>query len=203
MSSQWDSQGQRDDSESSDQYPQTHHGPTQGQGDPPQQYPVPPPYGQAFGQYSQQPQQWTQNQSLYGNQYSYATPTANRSGALGIVGLIVVLAATITLIIVSWIGGQGFGQFILDTEASGLYTEEDVVNSPVTMEYVRSATGIVLGATLACLAGLTGWVISIVATVQRRGRGFGIAGIILGVLSLGFATAAFVLGIMPVLEYLG
>ncbi len=127
------------------------HGPTRGQGHPPQQYPVPPPYGYASGQYSHQPQQWTQNQSLYGNQYSNATPPANRSGALGIVGFVVVFVATITLIIVSWIGGQGFGQFILDTEASGLSTEEDLANSPVTMEYVRSATGIVLGATLACL----------------------------------------------------
>ena len=77
------------------------------------------------------------------------------------------------------------------------------MNSPVTAEYVRSATGIVLGVTMACLTGLAGWIISIVATVQRRGRGFGIAGIVLGVLALGFATAAFVVGIMPIIEYVG
>ena len=138
---------------------------------------------------------------MYGNPYALPVAPEKRSDMLGIIGLGVVFVGTVVLVIMSWIGGQAFGQFILDADASGLSTEEDLINDPLAMEYVRSATGLVLGAVAVCLVGLAGWITSIVATVQRRGRGFGIIGIILGVLSLGIAFATFFAGVVPVLGY--
>lgn len=185
-------------SHSPDSYAQGHSSPQYGQpqyGQQPYQSPAPghyPPPGQPA---------WGPGQSLYGNPYAPGMPVEKRSDVLGIIGLAVVFIATVLLIIVSWTGGQSFGQFILDADAGGLYTEEDMLNDPLTAAYVRSATGLILGAGAICVAGLAGWIISIVATVQRRGRGFGIVGIILGVFSVGIAFATFFAGIMPVLGY--
>ncbi len=214
MSSGWDNQNQQGGSGHNEpQYGQSpdgepsQSGPSYGQGQ--GQY---SPYGQGqYGQqqphvpvpgpYSQPGQTWGRDQSLYGNPYAVATPPARRSDMLGVIGLAVVFVSTVVLVIVSWMGGQSFGQFILDAQSSGLYTEEDLATDPLTMEYVRSATGLIIVAALASVAGLAGWVTSIVATVQRRGRGFGVVGIILGVLSLGIAFATFFAGVVPVLGY--
>ncbi len=181
-------------------YPQGQPGPTYGQAQYGQQQPYATPPGHPM-QPVQQP--WAQGESLYGNPYAHAMPPAMRSDMLGIVGLGMVFVATVVLIVVSWMGGQSFGQFILDTEAAGVYAGDDLASDPLTMAYLQSATGLVFGAIGACVAGLVGWVISIVATVQRRGRGFGVVGIILGVLSTGIAFLVFFAGILPVLGYDG
>ncbi|RMB60129.1 hypothetical protein [Tessaracoccus antarcticus] len=225
MSDQWNDRGQANDPSQGgygQQNPGQYGQPYQQQGSYGQQNPQAPygeqpqnpqaPYGEQpqnpqapYGEQPQYPQQgqqaWGQNAPMYGNQYGYAAAPVKRPATLGVVGLAVVVVATIVLSIVAWAGGAGFGQFILDVEASGtVYNENDLMNDPMTQAYAQSAMGLVLGALAACVAGLVGWIISIVATAQRRGRGFGIVGIVVGVLSLGIAYAVFMVGLLPAIQ---
>lgn len=180
------------------QYPQGQYG---------QQYQQPQQYGQPQDQYSQQSQQqWAQGQPVYGAPYGYgyAAPPAPRSSVMGILGLGIVVLSLIALIVGLWTFGQGLGQFFLAAANSGtIMDEQQLMNDPLTQQYIESATGTVLMVVLASLAGLAGWIVSIVATVQRRGRAFGIGGIVVGVLSWGLGYAAFMAALMPVLNQFG
>ena len=204
MSDQWNDRGQPGNQygqQDPGQYGQPHQ-----QGPYGQQNQQPTPYAQGQQQYP--PQGWEQNQPMYGNQYGgnqygYAAAPVVRPRTLGLIGLALVVVSTIAVTVVAWTGGQGFGQFFLDMESSGaVYNENDLMNDPLTQAYIKSATGLVLAAVVACLAGTAGWIVSIVATAQRRGRGLGIVGIILGILSLPVSYAFFLAGFLPAFEQL-
>ncbi len=201
MSDQFNNQNQGGDNGTQGTYGQ--------QGAPDQQYapgqygqqPQPTPYGNPQGPYpSADQQQWAQGQPAYGAPYAYAAPPEARSNVLGIVGLGIVLVSIVALVMGAFSFGQGFGQYILDVAASGAIVDEQaLMDDPMTQLYVESAAGTIIVIVLACLAGFAGWIVSIVATVQRRGRPFGIGGIVLGVLSLGFGYAALMAALAPVL----
>lgn len=184
-------------------------GPNSQQGAPDQQYAPgqygqqsqPTPYGNTQGPYpSSDQQQWAQGQPAYGAPYADAPPPMTRSNVMGIVGLGIVVVSIIALVMGAFSFGQGLGQYILDVAASGAVIDEQaLMDDPMTQAYVESAAGTISLIVLACVAGFAGWIVSIIATVQRRGRPFGIAGIVLGVLSLGFGYAALMAALAPVL----
>lgn len=181
------------------QPPQGQYGqpPTQGQyGQPPQgQYGQPRPYVHSPSQMPYAPG--------YAQPYTQVPPPGPRSSVLGVIGFGVVLAATVALSVLAWVLGQALGEYILELVASGAaMNEEELLNDPRTQLWVQSATGTVLGMAAASVAGLAGWIVSIVAAVQKRGTVFAILGIILGVLALGIAYAVFVAGLAPAMERL-
>ncbi|MGV8845592.1 hypothetical protein [Tessaracoccus sp.] len=171
---------------------------TQGQYGQPSQ---PSPYGAPQGPYPpSDQQQWAQGQPAYGAPYAYAPPPTTRSNVMGIVGLGIVVVSIIALVMGAFSFGQGLGQYVLDVAASGAIVDEQaLMDDPMTQLYAESAAGTIILIVLACIAGFAGWIVSIIATVQRRGRPFGIGGIVLGVLSLGFGYAALMAALAPVL----
>ncbi len=160
-----------------------------------QSYPGQQPYP---GQQAYAGQQvWSQNQPQ-------AAAPASRSSVLGVVGLVVVVLATGALIAAAWSFGAGLADFFLDLAGTGFPRDPDaLVNDPRTIAYAEGAAGTIVAAVLSCVVGLVGWIISIVATATRRGRVFGIIGIVLGVLSLPLAYATVSLVLSPVLNQLG
>lgn len=139
-------------------------------------------------------QHWSQN----------PTPPIQRSNVLGIVGLLVVVLATGAVVAAAWSIGQGLGEFLVDLAQTGVPRDPDaLVNDPRTMAYAETAAGPIGAAVLSCIVGLVGWIISIVATATRRGRVFGIVGIVLGVLSLPLAYGVLTWVLSPVMAQLG
>lgn len=175
---------------------------------------IPPPYDQ---QQSSQP--WQQNspypQGSQGQQFSPQQPAWSqqqspyadlppRSGTLGMIGFVIVALATVALVGAAWSLGSGLAEYFLDLAGTGFPRDPDaLVNDPRTIAYAEGAAGIFVAGFLACVVGLVGWIISIVATATRRGRTFGIMGIILGILSLPLAYGVVLLVLNPVLAQLG
>ncbi len=151
-------------------------------------------------------QQWAQQQQpMFGPAHGgYGTPPAARSSVLGIVGLIVVLLSTGALAAAAWSFGVGLGDFFLELAETGVPRDQaELMNDPRLIAYAES-TGATMGAiALSVLAGVTGWIVSIVATATRRGRVPGIAGIVVGLLSLPVAYGAFTLAMGPAMSQLG
>lgn len=217
MTNEWDNQGQGGaggaDGRQGPQFDQGPHGQAQPPGSYGQQQHQDPygpqyphnPYGQQHQPYGQPQDPYTQPgapyQPGYGNPYAHAAPE-DRSSVLGIIGMGLVVAATLILAFLAWTFGKSFGEFVLEVASGSYMTEEEVLNDPRTQQWLQSAMGNIAGMLAISVAGLTGWIVSIVATVQRRGRVFGIVGIILGVLALGLAYGTFMAGWLPVMEQL-
>lgn len=225
MSNEWNEQG-RDESHGpgpqfdagvegpSDPYSQPSHeqqwqqnqqygqgGPGQQPYPPQQPYPAQQPYGAQQPYPAQQP--YAAQPSWAQNPYDTVAPP-NRSGVLGVVGLVVVVLATGALMASAWFLGVGLGDFLVNLSETGVPRDpEDLVNDPRTIAYAETAVGTIGAAVLSCIAGLIGWVISIVATATRRGRVWGIVGIVLGVLALPLAYGIMMLALTPVINSLG
>ncbi|GAB3821680.1 hypothetical protein GCM10028820_30670 [Tessaracoccus terricola] len=175
-----------------------------GYGQQPQGYPQ-----QGYSQpgYSQQPQGYPQQG--YGQQAPYGTyggtgmyqqggDPEERPATLGLIGMAVVLVAAVVMCVVAWMAGQDMGELFL---AAGVDPEnmdpDALANDPVFQEWVARATGLWSIVLLCAVGGLVGWIISIVATATRRGRGFGIVGIIVGVVAPIVAFFVFVAAMVP------
>jgi len=230
MSNEWNDQGTGGHQGPGPQFDPGQAGPQDqyGQQDPSGQQ---NPNNQPSNDQQQVNQQWPQNQQVgnggsgqqpypgqqaYPGQQSYAgqpvwsqnqpqaAAPASRSSVLGIVGLVVVVLSTGTLLAAAWSFGSGLADFFLDLAGTGFPRDPDaLVNDPRTISYAEGAAGTLMAAVLSCVVGLIGWIISIVATATRRGRVFGIIGIVLGVLSLPLAYATASLVLSPVLNQLG
>jgi len=112
---------------------------------------------------------------------SYDMPAAEqKSGVLGIVGFGVVLVAGIIFFIFSMSLYNAFFN-IFGTAWIGTGMTPDTSN--LTPEQASQIMGPVVGMIAATVIGIAGWVVSIVATAQNKGRVFGIIGIVLGVLA--------------------
>ena len=163
-------------------------------------------YGQgAYDQYGQgqQSYQAPANSDYYAQPYAYQDDPmpAERSKTLGIVGLGIVVVAGLMMIIAAWSIGGGYGQFLQEVGPSITdMNEQDLVNDPRLEEYMMQAAGPALAILAGALMGFIGWIISIVAVVQRRGRGYGIAGIVLGLIAPVAAFFALMGAMFPYLD---
>lgn len=176
--------------------------PDQPYGYPPQQ-PATQPYGQPQQPGTQpygQPQQQAQPYSYPGQQPStqpyaqpaqgYAsTPTgaygsapvpSKRSPILGILALALVVISGIVLSLYAWRVGSVLGSYVV-----GGSLNIDASNQTEIAQEIASQ----LGSGFASLGGLSifvgfvGWILGIIAAVTKRGRGFGVLAIILGILA--------------------
>lgn len=186
-----------------------------GQPQPPYGYPSQPPaYGagqtQPYPPYQQQqPQPWGGQPAPqryptvpYGTapQYVGAAPE-KKSSMLGIIGFAVVVLSTLVAIVLAAGSGPAFSQYLAIFPPNATQEQiQQILNSmtPAEQQALGSAfVGPLLGVTVASIAGFIGWIVSIVATATARGRGWGIAGIILGVLApvaIFFAMMAAIVG---------
>lgn len=184
--------GPSDQSNPERQYPQVGNDPQQGhyaQNPRPSQYP-----GTQSGQYEQGPRWNHQGQPLYGAPRApYTRAPEKRSSVLGAVGLVLVVVATVLLTILSWMLAQGFANTVLDAfrNLEGFEDPEaleqnldQLLREPRFLAYMQTASSLIVGIIISCLVGLAGWITSIVATAQNRGRVLGVVGIVLGVLAV-------------------
>lgn len=185
-----------------------------GQQPPPQAYGQPqygqPPYEQQA--YGQQPapygapqygqQQYGQQQYAPYPQDPYQQPWRQqpKSNRLGIVGLATVAVCAVVLTVVSYLMGQQSGQFMVDYGMDPASMQNPDPTDPMIIAFSQKIQGLYSAGIVATLAGIGGWIISIVAAVQRKGRTFGIWGIILGVTAPVIALIALVAGMMPYLQ---
>ncbi len=174
------------------QYGQQQYGQQQGY---PQQ-----PYGQP--QYDQQahgqqpyPAQPYQQQYPSGYQQQWPTEQAPQSNTLGLIGFGIVAVCTVVLAVVGWIIGGAFGQFMLDYGIDP--TQNPDPSDPMLIAFSQQLQGPFMVGFLATIGGIAGWIVSIIATTRRRGRTFGIWGIILGILAPVIGFIAMFLAMMP------
>lgn len=185
--------------------------PAYGQPQAPYGTPGQPPYGQPqqtpYGAPGQapygQPQQAPYGQPGYGPQppraaqpYPGSSPTAHygaaaqvpskRKATLGIVGLVMVVLATIVLFVSAAQLADGFATLIKVVPSLDVTSQADIqewLSSPAGQPYLMTLMGPFILGGVASLVGLAGWIISIVAAARNAGRGWGIAGIIGGILA--------------------
>lgn len=174
-------------------------GQPQPQPQPPYGYPTQPPvYGagqqQPYPPYGQPPAQpWGQQQlqrPAYGSnpQYAGASQPTKKSSALGITGFAVVVLSLLVGIGLAIASSPAFVS-LMSIIPPGATTQAEIqqvwAQLPQAQQdaIARQLGGPLAGIGVASLVGLIGWVISIVATATARGRGWGIAGIIVGVLA--------------------
>lgn len=200
MSSNWDEHGSGVHVGPGPQFDQGQD-PHQGQYGPEDQY---PPAGQ-YPQYPSQDQyaQPYSSAPLYGYAPVYAPVPVRRSATLGVVALVLVAISAVALIFTSWVMAVDFRDFFMELAATrGRITEDELLNDPALMAYAERATIGFLILVVACLAGFVGWVLSIVATASNKGRAFGIAGIVAGIVALFLAVMAVSLAWVPILSQL-
>lgn len=128
-------------------------------------------------------------------QPAYQAPPVRpqRSPVLGMVGLGLVAVSLVALIIAI----IPVTQFIL---ANADLTTGTVDNTYLTELLLEQLPMQALALNIFGFTGFAGWVVSIVATAMARGRGWGVAGIILGVLSPFIVLAVMVAVMMPAMR---
>lgn len=187
-----------------------------------------PPYvqpGQPWGQqpgYPQAPQQpwaapqqygqpWDQQQP-YGYPYppapysdAPATPEEPKKNTIGLVGLVTVV---ISGLIALWGGyqlGVGSGQLALLIGLDPMNPPDASTinqNDPAIVALAARMAAPTMALIFSAVAGIIGFIISIVGFVQRKGRKFGLWGIILGVVFPAAALVAVFVGMAPALGQL-
>lgn len=174
------------------------HGQQQPQGYPGQ---AAPGYGQqGYSQQNHAQQNYAQ-QAPYGGygggMYQQAGPE-ERPGTLGLVAMSVVVIAGVVLAVVAWMMGQQIGELFATTNLDPEAVDPDeLANDPRFREWITRAGVQWNIVTFSVLGGIVGWVLSIVATATRRGRSFGIVGIIVGIAAPLIAVATFFGGMWP------
>jgi hypothetical protein len=191
---------------------------TQPYGQPPQQPPT-QPYGQPPQQaqpYAYPPQQAPAQPYSYPTQQAPAQPygqpvqgfaptpmdaygataaPTKKSPILGIISLAIVVICGVVLTLYLYRIGVVAGPYAV----SGTL---DTTNQPELVQNVVNQLGGVLpmlGGT-SIFVGLVGWILGIVATASKRGRGFGVMAIILGILAPIIAVVVLVVTLMPYLQ---
>lgn len=169
----------------------------------------PNPYG-APNPYAAQNPNSGYGQPVAPNPYAYAPAAAGagavparRSSLLGIIALVVVAVCGVAGIALSYQFGHAYAlvaaQLGISTQGPTPSTAE-LQNDPRFAAFVTTQMGVIQGIMAVCVAGLVGWVLAIVATATRRGRAFGIIGIILGIAA---PIGMFVAMVMAIASVLG
>ena len=129
----------------------------------------------------------------------YQPPTASAqkpSNRLGLIAFVVALAAIVIGSILAFIGGMQSGALVqyASTGANGT-TEIDASALPEAAQQAAAVAGLlaVAGFLVFGALGLWGFIQGIIAAIKNRGRGFGIAAIVLAV--LGGIVVAVIFGI--------
>lgn len=191
---------------------QQYQAPQYGQQPPAQDPYAPPQYGQQppqqYGQqaygYPQQPQQHYEQQAYPAQQYQQQYPPAYQqqwpqeqpqSNTLGLVGFGIVALCTVVVAVVGYLMGGQMGQFMLDYGIESMQNPDP--NDPLMIAFSQQIGGLGTAGMLATVAGIAGWIVSIIATAKRRGRTFGIWGIILGIAAPIIGFIAFFIAMMP------
>lgn len=220
MSEQNPSQPGNDDAPpQSGQYPQAHY--PQGQHPAPGQYPqqgypqqgydpsgyaqpgqYPQGYPQGYPQPGYDPQSYPQ--AGYGQYPGYPQPQlqpqwdtspAPVNNKPGMIGLILVVVSALVLAIAMYLMGGHVGAFLVDYGVDAATTIDPT--DPAIIALSQEVNVMSVAATIATIVGIVGWVVSIVATVRRNGRRFGIWGIVLGILAPALGLVATLAGMWP------
>ena len=154
------------------------------------------PYGAQPYPYPQQPQGWDQQG------YPPAKPV-DGAPTLGIVGLVVVAVPALLVMWAAWRFGVASGQMALITGLQPGMTPADFdTNDPQILALMNSLSPAMTALSFGMMAGLAGWIMSIVAFTQRKGRTFALWGIILGVAAPVLALIMAAIGMLPAIEAL-
>ena len=168
---------------------------TQPYGQPPQQAPAQPyaypaqqaptqPYGQPVQGFSPTPM----------GAYGATAAPVKKSPVLGLIALALVVICGLILTFYLYRLGAVAGPYAvngtLDTSTQPQLVQ-DVANQLGVLSVLGSTSGFV---------GLIGWILGIVATATKRGRGFGVMAIILGILAPIIAVVALFVALAPYLQ---
>ena len=166
---------------------------------------APPAYGHEQARQQYQAPQYGQQayEQPYGQQYQPAEyqpqwpsePEPPQSKTLGLIGLAVVAICTLVVAIAGYLVGAGMGQFMLDYGIDSMQNPDP--NDPMLIAFGQQLQGPFTAITFGTLAGIVGWIVSIIAVSRRRGRTFGIWGIILGILAPMIGVIAMMVGMWP------
>ena len=180
---------------------------TQPYGQPPQQAPA-QPYGQPPQQAPAQPYAYPAQQAPpqpYGQPvqgfspppmgaYGATAAPVKKSPVLGLIALALVVICGLILTFYLYRLGAVAGPYAvngtLDTSTQPQLVQ-DVANQLGVLSVLGSTSGFV---------GLIGWILGIVATATKRGRGFGVMAIILGILAPIIAVVALFVALAPYLQ---
>lgn len=153
---------------------------------PPFQPAVPPmPPGPGQQQYGQ-PQYGQQQpyQLQYGAPAGWGQPgqPEARPRTLGLIAMLLAIAVIVLSVIASVIVGVTFGQYATTGEASFSFDSRDLTADQAA---AVAPAGVIMGAQLllGTVAGILAIVLGIVAVATRRGRAFGVVGIVVAALA--------------------
>jgi hypothetical protein len=142
--------------------------------------------------YQSTPQGWGQSPQLQ-PYYAEAPAIAKPSPVLGIAALALVVVCAVVGCYSAYAFGFYYGEVIkiigIDAVGSGNIPDE----------YVFELGGIMTPGLIATLGGIIGFVLAIIATTKKKGRAFGILGIILGVVA---PLLMLILTMVPMVEAL-
>ncbi len=169
------------------QYPQS------GQYVPPGQYP--PGYPQAGYDPHAYPQAAYGQHPAYPAQPQWDPTPPPENKTPGLVGLLIVAVSTVVLAVAMYLLGGQFGAFAVDYGIDA--TTNPDPSDPAIIALSQAVSGMSVLATIATVVGVIGWVVSIVATVRRSGRRFGIWGIVLGIVAPLLGVATLIAGMWP------
>lgn len=175
--------------------------PAQAQGyGPTASYPGQQGYGQAYpqqgyGQPGYPAQQGYQVQQGYpASPAGYSVPPATRSPLLGMISLGVVVVCGVLMAYLFYRAGDIAGGLMT---TSGPRLDQEQLQAELM---ARMSTFELMLWNFTMLGGMAAWVCGIVATATKRGRGYGIWAIVLGVLAPIAAIAAMFVSLMPYLN---
>lgn len=189
------------------QYPQQGYGQQQGYGYPQDPYTQDPygqqaPYGYPQQQQYQQgyPQQYQQGYAQPYQQQWQVEQAKPEDKKLGAIAFGIVAVCALVLAIASFVMGQEVGNFMMTNGIESMESPD-----PTSPEMINLANRINLPSTLgggATIAGIVGWIMSMVAVGQRKGRALGTGGIVLGILAPIIAMVAMLFGMWPAIQAL-
>lgn len=162
------------------------------------------PYGQPPQQYGQTPQHYGQNPMTGAPAQgyvpvaaipAYGTPPTKKPSTLGVIALVLVVVCGVILSVFMWKIGAAFGPYMSDTTTS---PEQD----RQIAQDLTAQVGVLwpVLATIGGIGGFVGWILGIVATATKRGRGFGVTAIVLGVLAPIIVLLAMAAALSPYLS---
>lgn len=151
------------------------------------------PPGQAYSGYAAAP--YGALPAYPANPYATA-PAKPRSAVLGIIGFAIVAIAG-AIIVMLGLSVSGPMAAIMSLVPPGTTQIDPETIPPELMEQLA---GPMTGMGMASFAGFVGWIVSIVATVTKRGRGWGVAGIILGIIAPVAALIAMSVAVLTALS---
>lgn len=184
-------------------YPQSYDPaayPQQGGYPQPGQYTQPGQYPQGYDPQAYPPAAYGQYPAYPVAQPQWDTTPVAENKMLGMVGFAIVAVTAIVLAVVLYLVGGEVGAFMVDYGIDVAANPDPT--DPAIIALSQQINGLSILATIATVVGIVGWVVSIVATVRRSGRRFGVWGIIVGILAPVLGIVAMMAGLWPHLAVL-